>query len=112
MNKKMKNSPKIFVCFVTCGKIVQAKKIANALVNNKLAACVNIVKGVESIYRWKNKICRDRENLLIIKGNFRNKSKLIAKIQSLHSYEVPEIIFLEIKSGSKKYLEWIDSVTK
>lgn len=98
-----------FICFVTCPNTTLANKIAKALVSEKLAACVNIVKGIESIYSWNGKICKDSEVLLLIKGHNRNRKKLETRIKGLHSYDVPEIIFVQLDSGSRKYLDWINS---
>jgi periplasmic divalent cation tolerance protein len=96
------------VILVTCHNRVQARKIAEHLVEAKLAACVNVTSHVESIYRWKGKVHADREYLLVIKtrrGNFR---AVKAAVCALHSYENPEVIALPIVEGSPDYLQWID----
>ncbi len=101
---------KYLVCFVTTSNLNEANKIAKALVAKKLAACVNIIDSIKSIYIWKEKLCEDKECLLIIKTKSTLFNKLKEEIKKLHSYEVSEIIALEIKNGSKSYLDWISQV--
>ena len=86
----------------------EARKIANALIERRLAACVNIISKIDSIYRWKEKVEEAREFLLLIKTTESALDHLRDAIQELHSYEVPECIVLPIESGSEKYLNWID----
>jgi periplasmic divalent cation tolerance protein len=93
---------------VTCGSAREAKKIARAVVAKRLAACANIFSGrVESVYRWKGKLESAREVLMVIKSSQKRFPALEQEIRSLHSYEVPEIIALDIVRGSRGYLEWI-----
>jgi len=89
----------------------EAYSIANSLVENRLAACVNIVENIDSIYIWDDKVCKDSEVLMIIKTKKEFFKLLKDKILELHSYDVPEIICLDIKDGDEKYLNWIDKVT-
>lgn len=110
INQGIKMSYYIF--FVTVPNLEEGKKIAKALVENKIVACVNIIQDIISIYRWKGRIEEDGEHLLVIKTNERNSNHLIDKINEIHSYENPECIALEIKKGSKEYLKWIDDVVK
>jgi periplasmic divalent cation tolerance protein len=86
----------------------EARKIANALVERRLAACVNILPQIDSIYRWKEKVEEAQEFQLLIKTTESAMESLRDTIQELHSYEVPECIVLPIESGSEKYLNWID----
>jgi periplasmic divalent cation tolerance protein len=86
----------------------EARRIAHALVERRLAACVNVVSRVDSIYRWKEKVEEAQEFLLLIKTTESAVDQLREAIQELHSYEVPECIVLPIESGSEKYLNWID----
>ena len=96
------------VVISTCGSMKEARRLANALVNARLAACVNIVKSpVESVYRWKGRVERAREFLLLIKTTKKRFVALKREIERLHSYDVPEIIALPIESGSAKYLQWL-----
>ena len=101
------------VIFVTAPNKEEAGKIADKLIRDKLAACVNIIAGVESVFRWEGKIERANEALLIIKSTEENQHKIINTVKSLHSYEVPEIICMRISAGFKPYLDWInESVRK
>ena len=86
-------------------------EIAEGLVENEAAACVNIVPGVNSIYKWEGKICRDQELILLIKSRESLFEKLEKLIISLHPYDVPEIVSVEISEGNQAYLEWISGVT-
>ena len=97
---------------VTCGSEEEALKIANALVEGRLAACVNLVAPIRSIYRWEGKIWDEKEWLLIIKTQKQRFEELEKKVKSLHSYSVPEIISLPIVEGSSAYLNWIRENTK
>jgi periplasmic divalent cation tolerance protein len=85
----------------------QAEQIATALVENGEVACVNIVPGVRSIYRWEGKVCNELEFLLLIKSRADKFEAIRARIKSLHSYAVPEIIALPISMGDAAYLNWL-----
>jgi periplasmic divalent cation tolerance protein len=84
-----------------------AREISNELVTKKLAACANILPGVESIYRWKEKIETGNETLVLFKLSEGRQSAFQEKLRSLHPYEVPEIILVPISSGLPEYLRWI-----
>lgn len=99
------------VILVTAANNKEAGKIAAALIKDKLAACVNIIENIHSLFRWQGKVDHAKETLLIIKSRKALEHKLIKKVKSLHSYEVPEIIALPIISGDKKYLEWLNEST-
>ena len=99
------------VVLVTAPARAAAERIAETLVGEQLAACVNIVGPIRSIYRWQGEICRDDEQLLVIKTTRGCFAALEARVRALHSYDVPEIIALPIELGSAAYLEWITSVT-
>jgi len=86
-------------------------KIADDLVAGEYAACVTIIPGITSIYRWKGDICRDNELLLIIKSRKTLFEKIHDRIRALHPYEVPEIISCAISNGSEPYLKWISEST-
>jgi periplasmic divalent cation tolerance protein len=97
-----------YLVLVTCASAAQAKGIARAVVEQRLAACVNILPGVvTSIYRWKGKVESARERLLLIKTSRKRLAKLQATVERLHSYDVPEFIALPIAAGSRSYLAWI-----
>jgi len=100
------------VVLVTCGSEDEALKIANTLVEDHLAPCVNLVAPIRSIYRWEGKIWDEKEWLLIIKTQKHRFEKLEKKVKSLHSYSVPEIISLSIAEGSSTYLNWIREHTE
>jgi len=85
-----------------------AERIARALVERRLAACVNVVPGVVSHYRWKGELCRDEERLLVIKTRAERVGELRAALVELHPYEVPELVALEISAGLEPYLAWLD----
>jgi periplasmic divalent cation tolerance protein len=96
------------VVLVTCGSVKEARTIARALVQGKLAACVNILpSAVESIYRWKGKVESAKEFLLVIKTARKQFAAVEFEVRRLHSYDVPEIVALPIASGSRDYLSWI-----
>jgi periplasmic divalent cation tolerance protein len=99
------------VVYVTTPSEDEAVKIAKAIVEDKLAGCVNIVKAVRSIYRWQGKIEDDTEALMIIKTKKGLFDQLQKRIKELHSYSVPEIISLPITDGSTDYLNWLNEVT-
>ena len=104
--------PGFIVVFVTCGSEEEALKIAHALVEERLAACANIVSPIRSIYRWEGKICDEKEWLLLIKTRQSLFEELAKRVKALHSYSVPEIIGLPITEGSSAYLNWIEENTK
>src|SRR5512136_7503 len=100
------------VVLVTCGSEEEALKIARSLVEEHLAACVNLISPVRSIYRWEGKIWDEREWILIIKTQKKRFEELEKKVKSLHSYSVPEIIGLPIVEGAASYLKWLEEMTK
>jgi len=97
-----------FLVSITTSSSEEAESIAEAIVQERLAACVNIVPAITSIYRWQGEVHRDGEVLLIAKSRPGLFDPLVARVKKLHSYEVPEIIALPITAGSKAYLKWID----
>jgi len=99
------------IFFSTVPNIEEGKKIARVLVEQKIAACVNIIPNAISIYEWKENIEEEKELMLIIKTKKENSEILINKLKEIHSYEIPECIGIEIKEGSKEYLDWIEQIT-
>ena len=95
------------IVLVTTSNAEEASRIAEVLVSERLAACVNIVPGIESIYRWDGKVTRDHESLMIIKTAAERYDELERRVKELHSYSTPEVIALKIERGSEQYLEWI-----
>jgi periplasmic divalent cation tolerance protein len=102
---------RFIVVFVTCGTEEEALRISRSLVEERLAACVNLASPLRSIYRWKGKICDEKEWLLIIKTRMDRFEEVAKKIRSLHSYTVPEVIALPILEGSPSYLQWLQEMT-
>ena len=100
------------VSFVTCSNVREAKRLADTLVKERLAACVNIVPGVTSVYSWQGKIRQDREALLIIKSKTALSRRLTARVRKLHSYDCPEVVTLRIASGNPDYLRWVRESTR
>jgi periplasmic divalent cation tolerance protein len=96
------------IVYVTTGKITEARKIARALVEKRLAACVNVIPKITSVYRWKDQLQIDEEYLLIIKTRRARFDDLRKCVESLHSYEVPEVIATPIVEGAANYLNWIE----
>jgi len=97
-----------FVVLVTCNSVKEGRKIGRALVEARLAACVNVLQTpIESIYRWKGSVGTAKEFLLIIKTSRARLKALEAAVKRLHSYDVPEIIALPIEKGSRDYLAWL-----
>ena len=104
----MRRRSKFRVVLVTCGSTAEARKISRAVVEKRLAACVNIVGGeVESIYWWKGKVETGRERLLMMKTSVGRAKELEKEVRRMHSYEVPEFLVMEVEGGSKGYLKWL-----
>lgn len=96
----------------TTSSLDEAKRIAGYLVQNKLAACVNIIPKIISVYKWKGQICEDEEFLLFIKTKKGSFDSVKDSILKLHSYELPEVIMLPVENGYEKYLNWIEKETQ
>ena len=103
--KEISSHYRLVLC--TCGDMETAQRIARALVEQKLAACVNILPGMTSIYQWKGNIESDNELLLLAKTRIECLPTLQNRIRTLHSYELPEIIDVPITGGLADYLNWI-----
>ncbi|MDR1727910.1 MAG: divalent-cation tolerance protein CutA [Acidobacteriota bacterium] len=91
----------------TVGSEELGVEIAAALVENGEAACVNILPGIRSVYRWKGELCRDAEHLLIIKSVQGKFDAVRERIRSLHPYEVPEVLAIPVAAGDADYLQWL-----
>jgi len=96
------------IVLMTAANNAQARRIAEGLVKSRLAACVNIVKDVRSIFVWQGKVNRQPEVILMAKSTKARFKAIVKLVKSLHSYQVPEIIALPVIDGSKDYLRWID----
>jgi periplasmic divalent cation tolerance protein len=99
------------IVFITASNDDEASKIAKALVEARLAGCVNVVKNIRSVYSWEGKVEDEPEVLMIAKTQKALFNDLMKKVKELHSYTVPEIIALPIVDGSEEYLKWLREVT-
>lgn len=106
------NKSEPVVAFSTVDSEKEAKKIAKALVEGRLAACVNIVPQITSVYEWQGEICEEGEFLLVIKTRSERLDELKAALEELHPYDVPELIACPIIDGLPDYLKWVMENTK
>lgn len=100
------------VVLITTPQTEESKKIADKLIREKIAACVNIVPQIDSIFWWENKVNNEPESLLIIKTTKKQFEKLIKIVKEIHTYSVPEIIALPIIGGNEDYLNWVEESVK
>jgi periplasmic divalent cation tolerance protein len=107
-----KSAGEVFVILVTVANQDEAERIGKGVVNAKLAACANIIPGIHSIYRWKGKVVKSQEILLIMKSTKARYSALEKTIKAMHTYETPEIIALPVKEGLDRYLGWVRTETR
>ncbi len=107
---ELRDLPVVVLITVPNGEV--AEKIANMLVSEHLAACVNIVSDITSVYSWQGKICKDKELLLIIKTRASLMEKLVGAVRKVHPYTTPEIIALPIVAGFDGYIKWVEDVTR
>jgi periplasmic divalent cation tolerance protein len=107
--KMQDNNPMHHLIYCTCPDLETAERIAEHLVRQQLAACVNILPGLRSIYVWQGEIESAQEHLLLIKSPQTQYAAIEAAIKMLHPYQLPEIIAVAIERGSTEYLKWIDS---
>jgi periplasmic divalent cation tolerance protein len=97
------------VVMSTASSADEAQRIADALVERRLAACVNVLSGVRSTYRWRDAVERADEWLLVVKTRRERFDDVARAIRELHSYEVPEVVLLDVARGDARYLAWIDA---
>ena len=95
------------IVLVTAGSQQEAEEIAGALVAEELAACVNVVPGITSLYRWQGEVQRDQEWLLVVKSRRDVLDEVVQRVRELHSYDLPETIALPLVGGSEPYLAWL-----
>lgn len=100
-------APAILLCLCTCPDTASAQRLAEALVGERLAACVNRLPGVLSTYRWQGEVQTDGEELLLIKTTTERFEALKARLLVLHPYELPELVALPLDRGHAAYLEWV-----
>ena len=108
MNKSVGH---VLVILVTTANKEEAVRIGKEMVDAKLAACANIILGVQSIYRWKGKVVKAQEALLILKSTRPRYRALEKAIKAMHTYETPEILALPVKVGLDQYIGWVRSET-
>ena len=96
----------------TAGSMKEARKIARNLVEERLAACANVIPGVSSFFYWKGRLCQEKEALILVKTMNHQAKKIIDQIKKLHRYEVPEVIFFRVDKGEKNYLKWMEKMVK
>jgi periplasmic divalent cation tolerance protein len=101
-----------YFVYVTAKDSGEAKAIARTVVEERLAACANILGSIQSVYWWDGKLCEDEEVSLVLKTSKVRKNELIARLRELHSYETPCIVCLPIADGSPDFLNWISSETQ
>lgn len=106
-----KKGMEFIVILITAGSAEEGEKIATALVNHHLVACVNIVPSVQSLFFWEGRATQEREVLLIAKSRKVLLNKVIDLVKKIHSYKVPEIIALPVIGGSEEYLKWVEAST-
>lgn len=97
----------VLLCYCTCPNAGSAQHLADALVGESLAACVNRIPGVHSTYRWKAKVTTDVEELLLIKTTVERFEALKERVLALHPYELPELIAVPVEHGHAAYLDWV-----
>jgi periplasmic divalent cation tolerance protein len=97
--------------YITAAKIEEARRIGRALVEARLAACANIVPGIESIYHWQGDIVEDREIVLLVKTHADLVDAVIGRVKEMHSYTCPCVVALPILAGNPAYLEWLGQET-
>ena len=103
----MSEQPDVRVVFITVPDFECAETLARALVEERLAACVNVVPGIRSFYRWEGEVQNDAELLLIAKTCADRCSALAARVDELHPYDLPEVLELPAAGGSRAYLDWV-----
>jgi periplasmic divalent cation tolerance protein len=102
----------VLACYCTCPDLATAERLAEALVGERLAACVNVLPGLRSVYRWQCTVERADEVLLLIKTTRGRLDALVARVQALHPYELPELLAVEVAGGLPAYLDWVATETR
>lgn len=101
----------LVVVFVTAPNEGEARRIGHTLVDERLAACVNVIGPVRSIYRWEGQVQEEAEHLLVMKARREDVEALDARVRALHSYDLPEVVALDVVAGSAAYLDWVRGAT-
>ena len=100
------------VVLSTCSSLAEASRIARKLIDERLAACVNVLPAMTSVYRWKGQVEQDREQQVVIKTTRHLLAALEARLRELHSYELPEFLVIATAGGSEAYLQWVEESVK
>ncbi len=108
----MKNADSFSIVFVTVPTKEEGERIACSLVEKGMAACVNIIPSVQSVYKWNGKLNIDDELLLVIKGSSSKLEAIEKEVLQIHSYDTPEVISFALDKGNKKYLDWMNHVLR
>lgn len=103
---------KYSLVYITCKNQDEARKIGSLLIDKKLAACVNIIPKINSIYIWKGKKTMDQESVIFAKTKQTKIKKLIKRVKEIHSYTIPAILVFDIKEGNKNYFRWMEQILK
>jgi len=96
----------------TAGSEKEARRVARSLVEERLAACANVIPGVRSFFFWDGRLCQEKEALILIKTMNVKAKKLMERIRKIHNYEVPEMIFFRVDKAEKNYLKWVEKMVK
>ena len=105
--RRKKPAEQVLVVMVTVKNLKEAIRIGEEMVHMKLAACANVIPGIQSIYRWKGKVAKAQEALLILKSTKPRYRELEKAIKAMHAYEVPEVIALPVTEGLEAYVRWV-----
>lgn len=105
----MSTSETVLLCYCTCPDAASAQHLAESVVDESLAACVNRIPGIQSTYRWKGDVTTDAEELLIIKTTVARFEALKERVLALHPYELPELVAVPVEYGHTAYLDWVRS---
>ena len=97
--------------YITASDMEEARKIGTILVEEKLAACVNIFSGMQSMYMWKSRVEQSQETVIIAKTTESLQQRLLEQVRKIHSYECPCVVFLPVAGGNPEFLQWIDEET-
>lgn len=105
----MNGSDRVLLCYCTCPDAASALRIAETLVGEKLAACVNRIPGIQSTYRWQGNVITDAEELLLIKTTAARFDALKERLLAMHPYDLPELMAVPVERGHEAYLDWVRS---
>ena len=106
-----KSGRQVSMIYVTCGTHEEATAIARTLVEERLAACANIIAGMRSVYRWQGRVCEDEEVVVILKTTADKVAEVTERVKALHSYDLPCVVEIPLGGGNGAYLDWIVAET-